>query len=91
MASEAAVLGTHAVYVNKALSGYTEEQEKKYDLVYNFDLSVESQKKSISKGRQILENSNSWDNGKKKVLRLLEDKVDGTNLMMERIEKYLYI
>ena len=91
MASEAAVLGTHAVYINKALRGYTAEQEKKYNLVYNFDLSLGSQKKSISKGREILENSNSWDSGKKKVIRLLEDKMDGTNLMMDRIEEYLHI
>lgn len=35
-ASECAVLGTHAIYVNTLRLGYTDEEEEKYQLVYNF-------------------------------------------------------
>ncbi|WP_225420004.1 DUF354 domain-containing protein [Methanohalophilus profundi] len=35
-ASECAILGTHAIYVNTLRLGYTDEQEEKYGLVYNF-------------------------------------------------------
>jgi uncharacterized protein len=44
MASECAVLGTPAIYVNSLKLGYLEEEEKKYGLVHTFkedDLSVE--------------------------------------------------
>jgi predicted glycosyltransferase len=36
MASECAVLGTPAIYLDNQGRGYTDEQEKKYGLVFNF-------------------------------------------------------
>ena len=36
MASEAAVLGTPAVFVSTTGRGYTDEQERRYGLVHNF-------------------------------------------------------
>ena len=50
MASEAAVLGTYAVYLDDVGRGYTDEEESKYGLVFNFTESIEDQA-NLLKGR----------------------------------------
>jgi predicted glycosyltransferase len=47
MASECAVLGTHAIFSDFAGRGYTDEEEEKYELVFNFKLDKESQRESL--------------------------------------------
>ena len=56
MASESAVLGVPAIYIDNEGRGYTTEQENKYGLVYNYTESHEDQIKSIKKGVEILLN-----------------------------------
>lgn len=53
MASESAVLGTPAIYLDKAGRGYTDEEEE-YGLVFNFKNDRESQLKAIEKGVELL-------------------------------------
>lgn len=87
MASEAAVLGTHAVYYNLATEGYTSEQELKYGLVFNFQLGKNSLEKSFSRCSELLNNPDLWRIGKEKRKVLLDNKVDVNNYFLNLIEK----
>lgn len=87
-ASECAILGTHAVYVNTLRLGYTDEEEEKYDLVYNFSDPETMEKNSFHKAIQLLQNPNLWNEGKAKRERLLNDKIDVTKFMVEFVENY---
>lgn len=87
MASECAVLGTHAIFCDYAGRGYTDEEEQKYDLVYNFrneqTMAIESLKKAV----ELLENKNLRVEGKKKRDKLLSTKIDVTAFMVKLIEE----
>ena len=88
MASECAVLGTHAIFSDFAGRGYTDEEEVKYGLVFNFKLDEESQRKSLEKAVELLENNNLKNIGEKKRKKLLKDKIDVTKFMLWFIENY---
>jgi len=86
MASESAVLGTPAIYIDNDGRGYTDEQESKYGLVANYKETQEDQKKSILKAIEILSsyNQSEWD---AKRTRLLKDKIDVTNFLIDKVIK----
>ena len=88
MASESAVLGTPAIYVDNVGRGYTYEQENKYGLVFNFTEGIEDQKASILKACEILGtyNQNEWT---KKRDRLLREKIDFNEYLIEMIKKMI--
>ena len=88
MASECAVLGTHAIFSDFAGRGYTDEEEEKYGLVFNFKLDKESQRESLEKAVELLENNNLKNIGRKKREKLLEDKIDVTAFMVWFVENY---
>jgi hypothetical protein len=54
MASEAACLGTPAIFVDDQGRGYTDEQERKYGLVFNFGTSAAEQGKAVDRAVEIL-------------------------------------
>lgn len=54
MAAEAAVLGTPAIFLDHVGRGYTDDLEKRFNLVCNYSLSEEDQRKSIIKADEIL-------------------------------------
>ncbi|MEI6750652.1 MAG: DUF354 domain-containing protein [Bacteroidota bacterium] len=88
MASECAIMGTPAIFVNNANISYTKEQEKKYDLIYNFTESAEDQEKSIEKALALLampDLKNAW---RTKSLKLIHEKIDLTAFMIWFIEQY---
>ncbi|KQC11980.1 MAG: hypothetical protein APR54_10240 [Candidatus Cloacimonas sp. SDB] len=88
MASECAVLGTHAIFCDFAGRGYTDEEERKYDLVYNFKLDESSQKKSIEMAVMLLQDPDLKEKGREKQKHLLKDKIDVTAFMVWFIENY---
>ena len=88
MASECAVLGTPAIYLDNDGRGYTDEQESKYQMVFNFDESKEDQEKSIQKGVEILTMENSKEVFGKRREQLLSDKINFTQFLTEFIEGY---
>ncbi len=88
MASECAVLGTHAIFCDFAGRGYTDEEEGDYDLVYNFRLDESNQEKSIEKAVELLRDPNLKEKGREKQKRLLNDKIDVTAFMVWFIENY---
>ncbi len=88
MTSEAAVLGTPAIYINKHGRGYTREEEEKYQLVHNFNESLSQQKEAIDKAVEIIENKEHKKKLKEKHKKLLKDTIDPTKFSVWFIENY---
>jgi predicted glycosyltransferase len=84
MASECAVLGTPAIYINSIERPYTTEQEEKYGLVFNF----REEKGIIQKAESLLENSLLRETWKKKKEVMLKDKIDVTAFYIWFVENY---
>jgi predicted glycosyltransferase len=85
MASEAAVLGTPAIYVNPLKIGYLGEQENKYGLVYNFHRPNDERKAILDKVKELLSNKNLKEESKLSRGRLLNEKCDLTKFMIEQV------
>ncbi|WP_292375906.1 DUF354 domain-containing protein [Methanosarcina sp. UBA411] len=88
MASECAVLGTHAIFCDYAGRGYTDEEEEKYGLVYNFKNETTMGKESLEKALELLENPNLKKDGMRKRKVLLKDKIDVTKFIVDFVETY---
>ena len=88
MASEAAVLGTPAVYTNTLRMGYTDEEEYKYGLIFNLSSNEESYEDIIKKTVELVAQDDLKMEWEKKKDHLLNDKIDVTKFMIETIERY---
>ena len=86
MASECAILGTPAIFIFNGELGYSEEQEKAYGAIFNFSESYEDQKKSIIKGVEILQSEKIKDRWEVKRNRILSDKINVTNFVVDLVE-----
>lgn len=87
MASESAVLGTPAVYLDNVGRKYTDEEEL-YGLVFNYSDSDSDQKAAIKKGVEILKNKNIKKKMFKNREKLLNDKIDVTEFMVWFVEQF---
>lgn len=87
-ASECAVLGTHAIYVNTLSLGYIAEEAERYDLVSDFSTRLCTDETVLAEANKFLENHNLWVDGKRKVKSLLHDKIDVTAFMVWFVENY---
>lgn len=87
MASESAVLGVPAIYLDDVGRGYTDEEESKYNLVFNFSESEEDQCSSINKGIEILKKP-MYHKWKKLHQKLLSEKIDVTAFMVWFLENF---
>jgi len=88
MASECACLGTQAIFIDNEGRGYTDEQELKYGLVYNFDETKDGQKSSIVKAVSLLIDKELKEKLNESKLRLLSDKINPTKFLVWFIEEY---
>ncbi len=88
MASECAVLGTPAIYLDNDGRGYTDEEEEKYGAVFNFTESLKDQQKSISKGIELLKKENVKQLWAEKRSRILAEKIDVTDFIVNLVENY---
>ena len=84
MASECAMLGTPAIYINSLEVGYCTEEEKKYNLVYNFRKSEGVLEKAID----LLNTPNLKQVWQERRQRMLSDKIDVTAFMVWFVENY---
>ena len=85
-ASECAVLGVPSIYFSSITTGYLIEEEERYDLLYRFTGETGTFKKALNKAKKILNDNNSekkWQNKKEKMLK---DKVDGTEFLINYVE-----
>lgn len=85
MASEAAILGTPAIFVSSLSAGTLEEQEKKYELLYGF----KDESEALIKIKQLLKNRNLKADWHKKRDVMLQDKIDVTSLMIDLCNRSL--
>ncbi|MEA2015874.1 MAG: DUF354 domain-containing protein [Actinomycetota bacterium] len=88
MASECACLGTPAIFHDNNGRGYTDEEESKYRLVFNYSESLADQKISIQKGVELLNTPNLKQEWQKRRQKMLSDKIDVTAFMVWFIENY---
>jgi predicted glycosyltransferase len=87
MASEAAILGTPSIYAQQSRRGYTEEEEKKYGLVYNFHNPEDLAEKALSKAFELLSDADSKTKWAVKRERMLSEKVDVTEFTVNLLLK----
>jgi predicted glycosyltransferase len=86
MASECAVLGTPAIYLDNQGRGYTDEQEEKYGLVFNFTESMAHQEESIRKAIELLKTPNLREEWQKRRQKMLSETIDVTAFMVRLID-----
>jgi predicted glycosyltransferase len=84
MASESAVLGTPAVYVDPVGRGYTDEQEARYGLCSNFRpwQAAEATERGVDILRTDEKHSLAF---KESVARMLDDKIDVTRMIVDKL------
>ena len=76
MASEAVVLGVHALYVNVIKSGSTQEQSERYGLLYNFNEGEDRYARALEQALALLAVPELAAQGQAKRAKLLAEKVD---------------
>ncbi len=84
MASECAMLGTPAIYVNSLEVGYCKEEEDKYKLVYNF----RDSEGVLEKALELLKIKNLKQIHQERRQKMLADKIDVTAFMIWFVENY---
>jgi uncharacterized protein len=87
MVSEGAVLGVPGIYLDNTGRLYTDELEKKYQLVFNYSESLDDQIFSIKKAVDIIKHNNPVLYKRRKE-KLLQDKIDVTKFLVWFIENY---
>lgn len=79
MAAESAVLGTPAIYMGSSETGYVNDIEEKYNLLYH----ITNEKDALRQAKSILWDSNiDWEERRQK---LLNDNVDTTEIITNAI------
>lgn len=84
MASECAALGVPAIYTNPLRLGYLDEQEERYGLIYN----LQDAEQVVQKATQLFQQQDLKQEWARKRKRLLKEKIDVTQFMMDFIENY---
>jgi hypothetical protein len=84
IASEAAVLGTPAIFINSLKLGYLEEQEKKYGLLFSFTNGSEALEK-IKELLAIADLKSVWQQ-KRQIM--LKEKIDATGFIINYLENH---
>ena len=88
MASEAATLGTPAIFISTSTRGYTNELEKKYGMVWTFSDAEKAQEQGLTKALEILEEGQPKSYWHKKRDQMLADKMDVTDFVTNIVEHY---
>jgi hypothetical protein len=86
MASESAALGTPAIFVSTSVRGYTNEQGRKYDLVYTFSERAGAQERALARAEAILAAPDAKRQWAAKRDRMLAESVDVTQFVVELVE-----
>lgn len=88
MAAECAILGTPGILVSTSRRGYTDELEKRFDMVYTYSGQESAQKNALIKAIELLDDENTKRNWAMKRDKLLNKTVDVTGFMTDLIENY---
>ena len=88
MASECAVMGTPAIFINNASISYTKEQEEKYSLVYNFSESKEDQIQALNLAIDLIKTPDIKQIWRVKSKKMIEEQIDLTAFMIWLVTNY---
>jgi uncharacterized protein len=88
MASEAAMLGVPAFFLDNNGRYYTKDQEKKYGLVFNFTESETDQTKAIQKAIDLLSDQANKEEWQRRRLKMLADKINVTDFLVWFVVNY---
>lgn len=84
MASEAAILGTHAVYVSKTGRGVNDEQAARYGLSHNFH--GNSEERALEAINSLATRPNLKEDAQARREELLKDTIDVTGFLVDYFE-----
>lgn len=84
IASECAMLGTPAIYVNSLNAGCLEEQERKYQLMLGF----RSSEGVLNKALELIQTPGLKEELQRRQQKMLADKIDVTAFMVWFVENY---
>ena len=87
MASEAAVLGTHALYVNTIVSGSTREQSERFHLMDCFNEGEDRYERAAARAEELLATPGLKEIGLEKQKKLLSEKVDINGYYMAEMDR----
>lgn len=87
MASEAVVLGTHALYVNTIVSGSTREQSERFHLMYCFNEGEDRYERAAAQAEALLATPGLKEIGLEKQKKLLSEKVDINGYYMAEMDR----
>jgi len=88
MASEAAVLGTPAIFIDNDGRGYTDVEENRYKIVFNFTESASDQIRAINKAVELVKDQNNKDQFRQVRERIVSECIDTTEFMVNEVLKY---
>lgn len=88
MASEAAVLGTPAIYINNLRTGYIDEEERKYGLIFTYSDVEKSYEDVIRKAIELLKKDDIKATWAEKRKILIGDKIDTAEFMADFVENF---
>jgi uncharacterized protein len=88
MASEAAMLGVPAIFLDNTGRYYTSELQHKYQLCFNYSESEEDQNRAINRGIELLKTDGLKEEWGKRRRKLLNDKIDVTDFLMWFVENW---
>ena len=88
IASECAMLGTHALYVNTLGCGIQQDLEQRYCLVYNFNDRETMETSCLAKAVEMLKKQSIRYEGKIKQERLIHENISLTRFLVDFIEGY---
>lgn len=91
MASEAAVLGTHALYVNTIVSGSTREQSERFHLMYCFNEGEDRYERAAAQAEALLATPDLKAIGLEKQRKLLSEKVDINGYYMAEMDRLVRV
>lgn len=87
MASEAAILGTHAFYLNEIASGTTDEQEQKYKLLRVLHDPKTRYNIALQEAKELLRNPHLWQEGKNKRKKILLEMFNPNDIFWQYMEE----
>lgn len=88
MAAESAILGTPAILVSTSRRGFTDDLEYNNDMLYSFSDRRSNQENALNKAIELLTDKNTKINWQQKRDKLLNEKINVTEFIINFMEGY---
>jgi hypothetical protein len=88
MASESAMLGVPSIFISTSSRGYTDEQQQKYGMVFNFNGDHALEELALQQAQAILSDSQRSQTFADRRRAMLADMIDVTDLVVNEVEAW---